>query len=230
MRTMLVALLAVAAASCAGAKGARESTAKTQIPDEDLGRLAPGQTGPVDQARQFRGSALDEQARASLRQQQAQREVDVAKADQEAADADAKRAEAQEKAANETRDPADLERGRQMKEQAQLHKKMADAHLDYAKKLVDARKASLEAAQKQVALGDARLEWAKLEALQQGQVPAATKYDASKFQSQVNDAQKSFDDSMQKARDLDGQASASRQQWEDLQRQMQARGGVMQTG
>ncbi len=229
MKRTLVALLVLAAA-CAGARGAKESTASEQISDQDLGRLDPSQTQPVERARQFRGSARDEQARASLRLQQAQHEIDVAKADQAAADADAKRAEVEQKTANESRDPADVERARQGQEQAQLHRSMADAHVEYAKKLVDARKASVDAAEKQVRLGDARLEWAKLQALRQAGVPAASKYDASKYQSQVNDAQKSFDDSMQKARDLDAQAAASQRRWEDLQRQLQARTGAPRTG
>ncbi len=229
MKRTFLALLAVAAA-CAGSRGARESTAETRIPDEDLGRLPPGQSAPVDQARQFRGSARDEQARASLRLQQAQHEVAVAKADQQAAQADAERAKTQQKVADESRDPADLERARQMTDQAQLHKRMADAHLAYANKIVDARKASLDAAARQVELGDARLESAKLQALQQAGVPAASKYDAGKFRSQLGDAQKRFDDDMQKARDLDAKAMGSRRQWEDLQRQMEARGGVTPTG
>jgi hypothetical protein len=230
MKRTLVTFLALAAAACAGTRGARESTAETRISEEDVGRLGPEQTGAVERARQFRGSARDEQARASLRLQQAQHEVEAAKADQQAADLDAKRAENQEKTASESREPTELEGARQMKTQAQLHKDVANAHVDYASKLVEARKASLDAAQKQVALGDARLEWAKLQALQQARVPAATKYDANKYQSQVNEAQKSFDDSMQKARDLDSQASASQRRWEDLRRQMQARGGATQTG
>ena len=230
MTSKALAILAAAAVSCAGARGERASTAETRIPDEDVGRLAPGQTAPVEQARQFHGSARDEQARASLRLQQAQHEVEVAKADQQAAKADAARAATEQKTANESRDPADLERARQMTEQAQLHEKMAHAHLDYASQLVEARKASLDAAGKQVALGDARLESAKLRALQQAGVPAATKYDPGKFQSQLDDAQKSFDGAMQKARGLDGQAAASRRSWEDLQRRMQARGGAMPTG
>jgi hypothetical protein len=229
MKRTLVALLVLAAA-CAGARGARETTASTRVPDEDVGRLDPSQTQPVERARQFRGSARDEQARASLRLQQAQHETDAAKADQEAAKADEQRAENQQKVANESRDPAELERARQTKEQAQLHKSMADAHADYAKRLVEARKASLDAAEKQVVLGDARLESAKLQALQQARVPAASKYDATKFDSQTNDAQKKFDESMQKARDLDAQAAASQRRWEELQRQLQARTGAPRNG
>ena len=47
----------------------------------------------------------------------------------------------------------------------------------------------------------------------------------------MSDAQKTFDKSLQHARDLQGQATASQQRWQDAQRQLQARGGgAVQTG
>jgi len=223
MTRTIVAVLALAAvAGCAGSSGAAGGV---QVADPDLGRLGPSQMAPVEEARHFVSSARDELARASLRLQDSQPEAELAKADQVAASADAERAEAEAKAANESRDPAQLERARQLREQARLHKLAADAHVDFAGHLNEANKASVDAANKQVELANARLEWAKLTALQQANIPAATKYDAGKFQGRVADAQKKFDGSLKHARELYGQATASQQRWQDAQRELQANGG-----
>ncbi len=228
MRTTVVAALALAVtAGCAGAHGA----AGPQVSDADFGRLTPTQTAPVDEARRFVSSARDELARAKLRQQETAHESDLARADQQVAEADAKRAEVEAKAADQSREPAQLDRARQLREGASLHKSVADAHADYAKRITAANQASVDAANRQVDLANARLELAKLQALQQAGIPAATKYDASKFQARVSDAQKTFDQALQHARDLQGQATASQQRWQDAQRQLQARGGgAVQTG
>ncbi len=210
------------ATACAhgGVQGGK--TGGETVSDADFGRLQAGQTGPVDEARQFLASARDESARAKLRLQQMQQEDDLAKADQQVADADAKRAEAQVRLANENREPAALESARKMTESAKIRHQAADARLDYANQLAAARQASVKAAERQVALGEARVEWAKLQALQQAGVPAATKYDAGGFQTRLNDAQKDFDTSMQKARELETQSTAAQQRWQDLQRQVQS--------
>jgi hypothetical protein len=225
MRKIWMTLAVVAAASCA-----HGGSSKATVSDADMGRLEPGQMGPIDNARQFAMSAKDELARAQLRQQQSQHESDLAKADQQAAEAAQKRADTQNKVANDSREPAQLEAARKLTEQAKLHKQAADAHMDYAKKIADARKTAVEAAQKQVELGNARLEYAKLQSLQAASVPAASKYDASKFQGQVNNAQKAFDDSLKKAREQESQATAAMQKWQDVQRQMQATTGTVPTG
>lgn len=225
-RTTAAALLLGVMAGCAHGTAQPPAVAET-----DFGRLGPAQTAPVDEARHFVASARDELGRAKLRVQESRHEVEMAKADQTAASADAQRADAEKKSADQSRAPAELERTRQLQERATLHKAAADAHLDYASRLAQANDASVDAANKQVALAEARLEWAKLQALQQASVPAATKYDVSKFQSRVGSAQKSFDDALKHARDLHGQASASQQRWQDAQRQLQARGGgAIQTG
>ena len=213
---IMVALAALAA--CAG----------TTVSDADLGRLAQGQMGPVSEARQFVGSARDEQARARLHLQEVQHESQLAKADAQAAQADADRAAIQAKVANDTRDPGQLEQARTMKAQADAKKRAADARADYAKKLVAARQASISAADQQVALGEARLERAKLLSLQQANIPAAGKYDMAKFNQRASDMQKSFDQALQKARGQESQAMAAQQAWVDAQRQIQAQ--AVQTG
>ncbi len=226
MRTMVVAALA-AIAAC----GAHGAAGGPLVADADLGRLGQGQMGPVDEARRFVSSARDELARAKLRQQETAHEVDLAKADQQVAAADAKRAEVETKAADQSREPAQLERARQLGELSKLHKTASDAHLAYANQVTEANGASVDAANKQVDLANARLELAKLQALQAAGVPAASKYDLGKFQGRVADAQKRFDDALKHARDLHSRATASQQRWQDAQRQMQARGGgAIQTG
>ncbi|HEX9291719.1 MAG TPA: hypothetical protein VF904_19550 [Anaeromyxobacteraceae bacterium] len=231
MKRMVYVLALAAVAGCAGMRGgARESAPAAQVSDADFGRLPQDQMAPVNEARQFLASARDEQGRAKLRLQEATHEADMAKADQQAAAADAQRAAAHAKVANDSREPAQLEQARQLQEQAQLHKSEADAHAQYAAKLAEARQAAVKAADDQVALGEARVDWSKLQAMQLANVPAAGKYDAGRFQTRVNDAQNRFDQDLQKARQLEGQATASQQRWQDLQKQMQARGSAIQTG
>lgn len=226
-RTTAAALLLGVLAGCAHGS----SSQPPQVADPDFGRLGPSQTAPVDEARHFVSSARDELSRAKLRAQDGRHELDLAKADQAAASADAQRADAEKKAADQSRAPADLERARDLQERAKLHKSAADAHVEYANRLIKANDASVDAANRQVDLAEARLEWAKLQTLQQAGVPAATKYDAAKFQGRVSSAQKSFDDALRHARDLHGQANSSQQRWQDAQRQLQARGtGAIQTG
>jgi len=223
--TVPLAALAACASSSAG-KGQQASA--TTVSDADLGRLAQGQMGAVSEARQFVGSARDEQARARLHVQEVQHEAELAKADAQTAKADADRAAVQAKVANDTRDPVQLEQARAMKAQADAKKRAADARADYAKKLVAARQASLAASDQQVALGEARLERAKLLALQQANIPAAGKYDMAKFNERVSSTQKSFDEGLQKARGQESQAMAAQQAWVDAQRQSQAQ--AVQTG
>jgi hypothetical protein len=223
-----VVTLAVALSACAGHRSGEGDG--TRVADADLGRLAPEQMQVVDDARHYQATARDELARAKLKQQELSQEAALAKADEEAAAAMQHRAAAEAKAADASRAPADMERARQMQEQAKLAKAAADARSDWAKKASAARQASVQAAEQQVRLGDARLEAAKLQALQAASIPAAGKYDAAKFQQQVQGAQRAFDDALGKARDLDAQATASQQRWQDLQRQMQAGGRAVPTG
>jgi len=226
MGRIAVVLALAAVAGCASSR----SASRGQLSEADVGRLKPDEMAMVDEARQFRASAADEQARARLRLQNAKHELALAEADQNEADAEAQRAEARTKIASDSREPAHLEQARELTEQAKLHKDSADARLDYAKRLVEARESGLTAAQKQMELGDARVEWAKLRAMQQANVPAASKYDPGRFQTRVKDSQKSFDEAVQKARDLDGQATAAEQRWHDLQRRLQAKRRAAPTG
>ena len=223
MKKLWITVALAALAACAGTSSNKgQQASATTVSDADLGRLAQGQMGPVSEARQFLGSARDEQARARLHLQEVQHESQLATADAQSAKADADRAAVQAKVANESRDPGHLEQARVMKMQADARKRAADARADYAKKVASARQASLAAADQQIAFGEARLERAKLLSLQQANVPAAGKYDMAKFNGRVSDTQKSFDQALQKARDQESQAMAAQQAWSDAQRQAQA--------
>lgn len=204
--------------------GAQSEAKSSTVTDADVGRLGPEQEALVDQARKELASAHDALSRTSLRLQQAQNEEGTAKADQQAANADQKVADAQQKVANDSRAPDALEKARQLQDQAKAHKQVADVHLEYANKLIDQRKAEVQAAEQRVKVAQARVEWSKLQALEQANNPAAAKYDAGRFQTAVNDAQADLDKATQKAHDLEGQATAARQRWGDLQGRLQAHG------
>src|SRR6266568_1296667 len=174
MKRLWIVVTPALLAACAGMGGSK-GTSEAAVPDADLGRLSQGQMGPVDEARQFLGSARDEQARAKLHVQEVQHEDQLAKADAQSAKADADRAAVQAKVANDSREPGQLEQARVMKQQSDARKRAADARADKAK-----------------------------------------------FDARVSDAQKSFDQALQKARGQESQAMAAQQAWNDAQRQAQA--------
>ncbi len=154
---MTYALALAAMAGCAGMwGGAGESAPAAQVSRADFSRLTPDEMGPVNEAREFLASAREEQGRAKLRQQDTMHEADLAKADQQAADSDEQRALTQAKMANDSRDLAQLEQARDFQERARLHKSEAEAHAQYAAKLAEARKADVQSANDQVALGEAK--------------------------------------------------------------------------
>jgi hypothetical protein len=211
--------------------GAQSEARSSTVSDADVGRLGPEQEALVHQARQALVIATDALSRTSLRLQQAQNEEGTAKADQQAAEADQKVADAQQKVANDSRAPDALEKARQLQEQAKAHKQVADLHVEYASKLINERKAEMQAAERQVKVAQARVEWSKLQALEQVQNPASTKYAAGRFQTAVNEAQGQSDKAAQDAKSLELEATAARQRWEDAERRLQAnRGGSIETG
>src|SRR5512143_129949 len=226
-RVVTLALAAVMGCMHGGAQGEAKSSV---VSEADVGRLGPEQGALVDQARQGQAMAKDALSRTTLRLQQAQNEENTAKADQQAAEADQKVADAQQRGANDSRAPDALEKARQLQERAKAHKQVADLPLDYANKLIDERKAEVQAAEQQVKVAQARVEWSKLQALEQARNPAAGKYDAGRFQTAVNDAQGDLDKRVQKAQNLEAQATTARQRWEDSQRGLRALGSGTGSG
>ncbi len=216
----VIPLAAVLGCMHGGAQNARSST----VADTDVGRLGPEQEGLVNQARQGLDGARDALSRTRLRLQQAQNEEGIAKADLQAAEAAQKVADAQQKVANDSRAPDAVEKARQLQEQAKAHRQAADLHVAYGGKLIDQREAEVQAAERQVKLAQARVEWSKLQALEQARNPAATKYDPGRFQTAVNEAQGGLDEATRNARALEGQATAARQRWEDSRGRLPADG------
>jgi hypothetical protein len=212
---------------CMHGQGERTAT----VSEADAGRLGPGQVGPVNQARQELDVATDALSRTRLRLQQAQREAGVAKADLQAAEADQHVADAQQKVAADSREPDALEKARVLQERATAHQHAADLHVAYAGTLIEERQAAVQAAERQVKVAQARVEWSKLQALEQVGNPAATKYDAGRFQTAVNDAQAELDQAQTAARSLEPRVTEARQRWEDSERRVQApEDGGMPTG
>jgi chromosome segregation ATPase len=218
MRQVAIAAFAVAIGACA-------TTGKLpdKVSDADLGRLPPGQAQPIEQARQNVFRAEENLNRAKLALQQAKQEEPLAKADGTAADSDLNRAEAEKKIADETRNPSDINRYQETQQVAQLHKHAADAHSDYIKKMIGYRQAELEAAQRQVEVANAQLEVSKLQALQQANIPSATKYDGPAMQKNVNDAERAFTEAQQKAQTAKAHAASAQSMYNNLREQYQAR-------
>jgi chromosome segregation ATPase len=210
--------------------GAQGETRPATVSDADVGRLGPEQEALVHEARLALDMSKDALSRTSLRLQQAQNEEGTAKAERQAADADQKVADAQRKMAGDSRAPDELERARLLQEQATAHRQSADLHVEYASKLIDERKAEVQAAERQVQVAQARVEWSKLKALEQAGNPAATKYDAGRFQTAVSDAQGKLDEAVRNAQSAEAQASAARQRWEDFRQRLEAAGGSTPTG
>ena len=218
-----IAMLAgLAALACAGPK--KEQKPVT-VSDSDYGRLPAGQTQLVDSARADLGNARDGVARAKLRQTEARHEEELARADLSAVDADQKRADSMAKASKESNDPGQLERARAANEDVQLRRRAAEARLAYAKKLNEHRAADVEAAERRVGYEEARVEQSKLQALQQARVPAATKYQPGQLDERVVSARRDLEAAEGRARTLSAETANAERLWQELDRQVQARGG-----
>src|SRR5512134_3359067 len=121
MRKLAVAVLASAALACAGSKAQKPVT----VSDADYGRLQPGQTQPVEEARADLGTARDALARARLRQSEAKGQVGLVESDLQAAEAARTRAEALAKQAKASADPAEAEQARAAGQAAELRRRTA---------------------------------------------------------------------------------------------------------
>ena len=214
--------LCVAAVGCAHQNIGAESRA-SKVTDADAGRLKPTQDRLVDEARSTLGAASDNLARTKLKIQDAKNEEQGAKAEAKAGEAALSAAAAQQQMADQSREPAALANATKQQELAAAKKRAAEAHLTYARNLVAANEARAQVAEQQVEVAQARVDWAKLQALQQAKNPAAGKYDAGRFQTTVNDAQVNLTAMQKRAKGLDEEATLSKQAWELSQRQVATR-------
>ncbi len=201
------------------------------VSDADFGRLRPSQMGPVDAARGQAFAARDAQARATLRLEEAKHEAELAQAEQTAAQADAQRAQAMQDAAASSNAPDVKASAQEATVDAELHRRAAQAHAAYAQRLMAARQAEVDAAARLVEVRDAELDRAKLTALSQAGIPAATKYQPSTFDARVADAQRDYQQAKARADGALQEADQVHNAWLALDDQYQQRlQGAAQTG
>lgn len=193
------------------------------VSDADVGRLAPGQMGPIDAARGQVFAARDAQSRTKLRLEESRHEAELAQAEQTAARADIERARAEQDAAASSNDPAGKARAQEAAVEAELHRRATQAHAAYAQRLLTARQAEVEAAGELIKVREAELERAKLNALAQARVPAAAKYPRAPFDAHVADAERDYQRRRAGAADALDRAEQTRNAWAALDQQYQVR-------
>ena len=193
------------------------------VSDADVGRLAPRQMAPIDAARGQVFAAHDASSRTKLRLEEARHEAELAQAEQTAARADTERARAEQDAAASSNAPPVKTRAQEAAVDAELHRRAAQAHAAYAQRLLRARQTEVEAADEMVKVREAELERAKLTALSQAGIPAATKYDPAPFDAHVADAQRDYQRARARASDALHQAEQTRNAWAALSQQYLAR-------
>jgi hypothetical protein len=228
--------LPLAAALAALAIGCRSTPKKPAEPpirtvaDADLGRLGPDEMGPVQTARASLDEARDAVARAQLRLQDSRHEEDWANAEKAAAEGDRLRAAAELATAREAGDQRRAGIASDRAEAAALRGQAAAARLDYARKLVAARDAEVKTAEARARRAEWEIERAKLAALREAGVPAATKYDAVPLDRRVAESLKAEEGARARARDLGASARAAYDQWRSLSDRYEARARSIPTG
>jgi hypothetical protein len=203
--TLLVASLSSCVTSAA-------ATRASTVSDADFARLAANQTQDVDEARAQLAAANDELGRAKLGVVNSQHEADFARSDQAAASAEQSRAVTETKVGQDSNEPAQLQQAREDTRAAQRGKDAADARLAYSKKLTISLTAKVTAAERKVDLMTARVNLAKLQALEQAGVPAAGKYDRDGALKGVTDAQRAHAAAVATAAEATAEASRAAEQ------------------
>jgi hypothetical protein len=229
-----LAALAVALALLPACRSAPKRAARPEpvtVSPADLGRLAPEQMGPVHTARGDLDAAQDAVARGRLRLQDSRHEEGFAAADRTQAAADRQRAEAELRGAKEAGDARLVGRATELMEAAALRAQAADARLDYARRLVAAREAEVQAAEARVRRVEWEVERAKLIALREAQIPAATKYDPGPLEQRAGEAARAEEAARARARDLEHQSATAHDRWRALVDRYEARArGLGTTG
>jgi hypothetical protein len=231
----IVAIAAALAATILACRSTPKSRAagETQIQivaDADLGRLATEQMGPVQATRAALDEARDAVARAHRRLRDSRHEEEWANADKAAAESDRLRAVAELSSAKEAGDQRMSGLASEHAAAAALRGQAADARLDYARKLVQAREAELRTAEARVRRAEWEVERAKLTALREARLPAASKYDAAPIERRVAEAVKAEDGARARSRDLATTARTAYDQWRSLTDRYEARARSIPTG
>lgn len=193
------------------------------VSDADYGRLTPDQLGPMHAAREQLFAARDEAARSKLRIQQAENEVELARADQAMANAARENAKAEGNVARKSNAPEAKAKAQESAARAELQARSARAHVAYANQLGRARHEEQAAAEALVRVREAELEEAKLVSLSQAKIPAATKYDASLFAARVAERRKEYLEKEAEGKARMAEARAGEDTWRILHGQYQAR-------
>jgi hypothetical protein len=215
-RPYLTSIAALAIATgCAGSSATKKGPPST-VSDSDYGRLAAGQTRPVDEARAQLALAQDELGRAKLSVVNDQHMGELARSDQAVASAEASRAVAETKAGQESNEPAQMQQARESTQAAQTSQQVADARLAYSKKLATSQAAHVTALERKVELMTEKVNVAKLQALDNAAVAAAGKYDRAQAMQRVVDAQRAFDGATSAAAAAAAEATTAKEHWRRL--------------
>jgi hypothetical protein len=216
MRPLAVLALCTAAALGCSSAPTRDQKLPATVSQADVGRLSPEQMGPVQSARSDLDAARDAVSRARLRLQDARHEEWYARADRAQAEADRQRGEVLQRTAQEEGDGRQAARARELVDAATLHAQAADARLEYARRLVAAREAGIQVYEARAAQAEWEVERAKLAALREAQIPAATKYDPAPLDRRASDLARAEGASVARSRELDRQATSAFDRWRSL--------------
>jgi hypothetical protein len=230
MRTLaIVAALLATLAGCRSTPKKGEQPIRT-VSDVDVGRLAPAQMAPLQAARSSLVEARDALARAQHRLQESRHEEAWANADKAAAESDRLRAAAQLASAKDSGDQRLAGVASERGEAAGLRGQAAEARLDYARKLVQAREADVKAQEARVRRAEWEVERAKIAALREAELPAASKYDPAPIDMRIGEAVRAEEAARTRARDLDATARAAFDTWRGLTDRYEARARSLPAG
>jgi hypothetical protein len=196
VRSAAVATFALLVASLSGCATRAVATRPSTVSEADFARLAAGQTEDVDEARAQLAAATDELGRAKLGALNGQHEGAFARSDQAAASAEQGRAATETKVGQDSNEPGQLRQARDDTRAALRSKEAADTRLAYSKKLEISLRAQVTASERKVDLMTARVNLAKLEALERAGIPAAGKYDRGGALAAVTQAQRAHSDAV----------------------------------
>ena len=212
-------VLCVLAATACGHGGISD-----KVRDSDYAHLDPAQTANVQAPRAELAQAQDELTRAKVKLQEARQEKAVSDAEDKMTEASLQRAKAEDAKAKSLGDPALIERAKQLYDQAGARARAGEARDKYVATLIEAREADLAAAQRHVDLANAKVELAKLQALEAAKSPVVSQYDQSSFYDDVAKAQRKYDDARVRAAKLDEQAKAAQAKADDLAKKVPVAG------
>ena len=226
----IAAALAATTLACRTAPKNRAAREIQTVADADLGRLAPEQMGPIQASRAALDEARDAVARAQHRLRDSRHEEEWANADKAAAEGDRLHAAAELSSAKDAGDQRMMGLASEHAATAALRAQAADARIEYARKLFQARDAELKTAEARVRRAEWEIERAKLMALREAKVPAASKYDAAPIERRVAEAVKAEDGARARAKDLATTSRTAYDQWRSLTDRYEARARSIPTG